>query len=83
VTDGNWRYAVAAIGAALICLAILCAAFLAGLGGLVMAYGEFLLRFGDVGIIGMIPIGLLVALGPGALWYALTLIILRLLGESD
>jgi hypothetical protein len=81
--DGNWRHAVAATGGALGCLAILCAAFLAGLGKLVMSYGSFLLRFGDIGIVGMIPIGLLVTLGPGALWYGLTLIILRLLGERD
>jgi hypothetical protein len=81
--DGNWRHAVAAIVAALATLAILCAAFLAGLGELVTAYGEFFLRFGEIGIIGMIPIGLLVTLGPGALWYGLALIILRLLGERN
>ena len=78
--DANWRHGLAGILAALGCATILVAAFLAGLGEVLVGYGRFFLRFGDLGIVGMIPLALMIVLGPGALWYGLSVLILRLRG---
>ena len=82
--DGNWRHGVAGMSAGILCAVILSAAFfLPGLEELLTAYGQFFLRFGDIGIVGMIPLALGVVFGPALLWYGLTILILRLLGERD
>jgi hypothetical protein len=77
----TWRHGIAAVIAAALTLLLICATFLAGAGDLIWAYGRLWLPLGDFGMIGMVPIALLVVLGPSAVWYGLTCAILHLLGE--
>jgi hypothetical protein len=81
--EGNWRHGLAGVLAGVGCAVILSAAFVAGLGDVLTEYGHFFLRFGDIGIVGIIPLAIIIVIGPGALWYGLAVIILRLLGERE